>query len=80
MTVHDFGEEVALNAVKAFVYWSFRITLCGDNATILGSDQHRTACTTKTARCFVPMNCGLIGASDQVGGRCGEGDPCNRRS
>ena len=55
-TVHDLGQEVALDAVQAAINWRIRVALSGHNASFLRPDQNTTAGATKTTGRLVPAN------------------------
>ena len=54
LAILDLGEEVTLDAVEATVDRRFRVTLRGDDAAILGADQHAAASTAVAAGALVP--------------------------
>ena len=55
-TVHDFGQEIALNAVQATVNRCVRVALTGHHTPLLRSDQNAATSTAETARRFIPFN------------------------
>ncbi len=66
-TVHDFGQEVAFNAVQTTVDRRVGVALAGDHTALLRSHQHTATRSAKTARRFIPFDGFLLpdnGAGD----------------
>ncbi len=70
--IHDLGKEIALYTVQAFVYRGIRITLGGDNTTILGTDQDRATGSAETTCGLVPADAGIAFFGDRLHTRDGD--------
>ncbi len=74
LTVHDLGEEVALDAVEATVDRRIGVALSRHDTAILGTDQHGAAGTAEAARRFIPVDGSLVGTGDEIGRQGGGTD------
>ena len=73
--IHDLRQEIALDAVEPAVDRRFRVALGGDDAAVLGADQHRAAGAAEPAGGLVPAD---VGGAGLGGGDPGQGDAGGR--
>ena len=56
LAVHDFRQEIALDAVQTAIDRRIRVALRGDHAPVLHADQNAAASTTEPAHALVPAD------------------------
>ena len=66
--VHDFRQEVALDAVQAAIDLGLDVAVGGHHAVVAGGDHHAAAGAAEAAGRLVPVQAGHVRFGDQVAG------------
>jgi len=75
LAVHDFAQEVTLDAIEPLVHRRIRVALRGDDFVVFGTNQYAAAGAAKTAHALVPahaVHAGCCGLRQRL--RAGDAD------